>query len=97
MDESRSDADFPTVGQFKIKSMIFGKRKDGTAAASPVQPRTRTRIMRFRDIETANTWAENHNARITGAQVFQISVNDADTGRKKTVVYSVYCVMETAE
>lgn len=74
--------------------MLFGKKKCST---DNVQPKTKTRIMRFKDVDAANTWAESHGARINSAQVFQVAVSDADTGRKKTVVYTVYAVVETTE
>ncbi len=74
--------------------MLFKKKK---VAQNMVQPKTKTRIMRFKDIESANAWAECHAAHINSAQVFQLAVADADTGKKKTIVYSVYAVMETTE
>lgn len=74
--------------------MLFGKKKCCTES---MQPKTITRIMRFKDVESANAWAECHAARINSAQVFQVAVNDTDTGKKKTIVYSVYAVMETTE
>lgn len=74
--------------------MLFGKKK---CCIENVQSKTKTRIMRFKDVESANAWAECHGARINSVQVFQVAVPVPDTGKKKTIVYTVYAVMETTE